>query len=86
MSTDVVARSVSAFESLLCTLQGKSAQSSTHAELEEHLEQAGRGLLRQLLQDHLDLRARKEDEAARREARSRVVGSDGCWASVASNS
>jgi hypothetical protein len=77
VSADLFARSVSAFESLLCTLQGKSAQSWTHAELEEHLEEVGRRLLRQLLQDHLDLRARREEMAARREARPRVVGSDG---------
>ncbi|MHC5260834.1 ISKra4 family transposase [Streptomyces sp. UC4497] len=77
VSADLLAGSVSAFESLLRTLQGKPAQLLTHAELEEHLEEAGRGLLRQLLQDHLDLRARREEEAARREARPRVIGSDG---------
>lgn len=38
---------------------------------------AGRHLLRQLLQDHLDLRARGEEQAARREVRPQVAGSDG---------
>ncbi|MBC9719705.1 hypothetical protein H9Y04_45340 [Streptomyces sp. TRM66268-LWL] len=74
---DLFAGSVSAFESLLHTLQGKPAQSWTHAELEEHMEEAGRQLLRQLLQDHLDLRARREEEAARREVQPRVIGPDG---------
>lgn len=33
----------------------------THAELEEQLDERGRELLRQLHQDHLDLRAARED-------------------------
>lgn len=77
VSADLFARSVSAFESLLHTLQGKPSQSWTHAELEEHLEEAGRQLLRQLLQDHLDLRARREEEEAGQKAPSRMIGSDG---------
>ena len=77
VSADLFARSVSAFESLLRTPQGELASLWTHAELEEHLEEAGRRLLRQLLQDHLDLRARREEEASRREEQSRVVGPDG---------
>lgn len=49
----------------------------THAELEEHLEEAGRQLLRQLMQDHLDLRARREEEAVRSGGHRRVAGLDG---------
>ncbi|PYC61898.1 hypothetical protein C7C46_33595, partial [Streptomyces tateyamensis] len=48
-------------ETLMGTLSGGDADAWTHAELEEHLETAGRELLRQLLQDHLDLRAVREE-------------------------
>lgn len=61
-TTDPFARSVSAFETLRCTLSGSDATAWTHAELEERLDVAGRELLRQLLQDHLDLRASLEEE------------------------
>ncbi|MFD6287522.1 ISKra4 family transposase [Streptomyces sp. NPDC060205] len=77
VSADPFVRSVSAFESLLRTLQGELASLWSHAELEEHLEQAGRGLLRQLLQDHLDLRARREQEAVRAGIHPPVIGPEG---------
>ncbi|WP_344443667.1 ISKra4 family transposase, partial [Streptomyces kunmingensis] len=77
VSTDPFVRSVSAFESLLHTLQGELASLWSHAQLEEHLEQAGRSLLRQLLQDHLDLRARREQETVRAGTHPRVRGPDG---------
>ncbi|KUF15044.1 ISKra4 family transposase [Streptomyces silvensis] len=77
LCADPFARSVSAFESLTGTLSGQAAASWTHAELEEHLEEAGRELLRQLLQDHLDLRSRREEDAVRDGGRPSVTGPDG---------
>lgn len=44
----------------------------THDELEELLDARGREILRQLLQDHLDLRALREENAARAHPRSRI--------------
>ena len=76
-SADPFARSISAFESLTAALSGQTATSWTHAELEEHLEAAGRTLLRQLLQDHLDLRARREEDAVRAGTHPHVIGPDG---------
>jgi hypothetical protein len=48
------------FEEIVGWLEGADAGSLTHAELEDDLDQRGRELLRRLLQDHLDLRARRE--------------------------
>ncbi|MCX5315862.1 ISKra4 family transposase [Streptomyces sp. NBC_00154] len=76
-TADPFARSVSAFETLMCTLSGTDASAWTHAELEEHLDAAGRELLRQLLQDHLDLRAMREEEQVRAGSRPLVVGPEG---------
>ncbi|MEU9617300.1 ISKra4 family transposase, partial [Streptomyces sp. NPDC048209] len=76
-TTDPFARSMSAFESLMHTLSGGDASVWTHAELEEHLDAAGRELLRQLLQDHLDLRARREEEQIRAGGRPAVMGPEG---------
>lgn len=76
-SADPFVRSVSAFESLTRTLLGEEAAGWTHVELEEHLQAVGRELLRQLLQDHLDLRARREEEQVRAGVHPVVVGSDG---------
>jgi hypothetical protein len=53
-----------AFECLVSTLAGAPARGMAHDELELLLEQQGRELLRQLMQDHLDLRARTEEAAA----------------------
>jgi hypothetical protein len=60
------------FETTLSWLQSGEAAGITHAELEEKLEAQGRELLRRLCQDHLDLRALRE------ERQSEVVGSEGC--------
>ncbi len=49
---------------------GAEAASASHGELEEDLDRRGRELLRRLLQDHLDLRARREE-------RTEVVDHDG---------
>jgi hypothetical protein len=76
-TADPFARSVSAFETLTDTLSGDQADTWTHAELEEHLDAAGRDLLRQLLQDHLDLRAHREEDQVRAGARPVVLGPEG---------
>jgi hypothetical protein len=52
-------------------LSGPEAACLTHAELEEQLDTQGRELLRRLHQDHLDLRA------AREQRREKVTGADG---------
>ncbi|MFD7836160.1 ISKra4 family transposase [Streptomyces sp. NPDC059761] len=76
-TADPFARSVSASETLMCTLSGSDASAWTHAELEEHLDAAGPELLRQLLQDHLDLRGVREEEQVRAGVDSIVVGPEG---------
>lgn len=48
------------FEQMLGFLGGDEAAALTHAELEDQLTSQGRELLRQLCQDHLDLRACRE--------------------------
>lgn len=62
---DAYAASRGAFERLVSTLASDPARDMVHDELAELLEQQGRELLRKLMQDHLDLRARKEETAAR---------------------
>lgn len=74
---EAFARSVSAFDLLTATLSDQTAGAWTHAELEEHLRGAGRALMRQLLQDHLDLRAIREEEHLRARPDLRVTGPDG---------
>ncbi|MFN2504125.1 MAG: ISKra4 family transposase [Acidimicrobiales bacterium] len=58
------------FEDIVGWLEGTEAGSSSHGELEDDLDRRGRELLRRLLQDHLDLRAQREE-------RVEVVGIDG---------
>jgi hypothetical protein len=48
------------FESALGFLEGAQAAELKHAELETELEVKGRELVRQLMQDHLELRAQRE--------------------------
>ena len=48
------------FESLVLFLEGDESGGLDHAELETRLERDGRALLRQLFQDHLELRAARE--------------------------
>jgi hypothetical protein len=60
---DPFARSRTGFESLVEDLAGGRAGQMTHDQLEELLETRGRELKRQLLQDHLDLRAVREEQA-----------------------
>jgi hypothetical protein len=54
------AQSRQCFEETVSWLVGTQAGGLSHAVLEQRLEVAGRELLRQLLQDHLDLRAVRE--------------------------
>ena len=48
------------FETMVSFLQAEQAGALKHAELETRLDTQGRELLRQLLQDHLDLRAERK--------------------------
>lgn len=59
------------FESLVGFLTGSRAAEMSHGELEEWLGADGRELLRQLYQDHLDVRAQREPRLPE------VTGSDG---------
>ncbi len=53
-------RSRARFETLAGFLEGEAAATLAHSELESRLEVDGRELLRSLLQDHLDMRAGRE--------------------------
>jgi hypothetical protein len=54
-------RSAALFEGLVEELADPAYAAVTHAELERHVEAWGRELLRQLFQDHADLRAVREE-------------------------
>jgi len=49
------------FETIVVLLEGEEASGFEHGELEEHLEQRSRELFRRLFQDHLILRAQREE-------------------------
>lgn len=49
------------FDKVVSWLEGAESARLTHAELEAQLQSEGRELLRRLLQDHLDLRAEREE-------------------------
>ena len=68
---DPFARSRSCFESLAGDLAGGRAGEMTHDQLEELVVVRGRELERQLLQDHLDLRALREEQALPAEGQAR---------------
>ena len=70
------AASVDLFTALVAELQGAEAAGLTACELEELLAGRGREVQRQLLQDHLDLRAAREEHSAR-EQHAPAVGADG---------
>ena len=70
------AASADLFTSLVAELEGPAAAGLTACELEDRLAERGREVQRQLLQDHLDLRAAREEQAAR-EHRFPAVGADG---------
>jgi hypothetical protein len=59
------------FESLIGFLDGADAAGLSHAELEERLDRDGRELLRRLLDDHLALRAAREQRV------DEVIGDEG---------
>jgi len=69
-AADGFAASGDRFGAVVSWLDGEEAGRLTHGELEAQLGTAGRDLIRQLLQDHLDLRA------AREERRTGVTGAD----------
>jgi len=60
---DAFGASRAVFDELVATLWSAKAAGWTHDQLEEHLETDGRELLRRLYQDHLDLRALREQHA-----------------------
>ena len=59
------AASADAFAALVAELEGPGTAGLTACELEDLLAERGREVQRQLLQDHLDLRAAREEQAAR---------------------
>ncbi|MGW0828333.1 ISKra4 family transposase [Streptomyces sp. NPDC002845] len=62
-TADPFARTRRCFEDLIGQLSGERAARMTHEKLEELIETRGREAQRQLLQDHLDLRALREEQA-----------------------
>lgn len=68
---DAFAQSRACFKGIKEWLSGPVAGGLTHAELEEQLGARGRELLRRLHQDHLDLRAAREQRLEE------VTGADG---------
>jgi hypothetical protein len=70
------AASAELFTTLVQELQSAEAAGLTAFELEDLLAERGREVQRQLLQDHLDLRAVREEQAAR-EHRPAATGADG---------
>ncbi len=70
------AASADLFTILVEELQSAEAAGLTACELEDLLAERGREVQRQLLQDHLDLRAAREEQAARQHHRS-ATGADG---------
>jgi hypothetical protein len=70
---DVFRRSNEAFETIKVHLRSHETMAMTHAEVERLLHDDGMKLLRQLLQDHLDLRSLREQE----EGFVEVLGADG---------
>jgi|SRR5450759_2790679 len=64
-------RSRQRLEALVSSLADPAAGEATHPQLEDQLAASGRELVRSLLQDHLDLRAVREDKSPD------VTGADG---------
>ncbi len=73
---DPFAVSKGMFAALAAELAGPAAAVLTASELEEFLDERGREVLRQLLQDHYDLREAREEQQAR-EHPGPVTGADG---------
>ncbi len=74
---DAFDRSRTAFAALTATLASAEAGGWTHDQLEGHLETGGREVLRLLLQDHLDLRALREQHAVTQGRVGPVIDADG---------
>jgi hypothetical protein len=73
---DSFAVSKAMFAALAAELAGPAAAGLTACELEDLLDERGREVIRQLLQDHFDLRAAREEQQAR-EHPGPVTGADG---------
>src|SRR5258708_14706667 len=73
---DPFAASMKLVTALVAELQAAEAAGLTAYELEQFVAGRGREVLRQMVQDHLDLRAAREQETAR-EHGAAVVGPDG---------
>ena len=73
---DPFAISKAMFAALAAELAGPAAAGLTAFELEELLDERGREVVRQLLQDHYDLRDVREEQQAR-EQRAPATGPDG---------
>jgi hypothetical protein len=73
---DPFAISTAMFTALAAELCGPAAAGLTASELEDLLDERGREVIRQLLQDHYDLRAAREEQQAR-EQRAPAAGPDG---------
>ncbi len=68
--TDAFAAARHSCEEMLCWLEGTESAALTHAELEDQVGRRGREVQRLMLQDHLNLRALREE-------RVRVIDSEG---------
>jgi hypothetical protein len=73
---DPFAVSRNLFDVLAAELAGPAAAALTACELEDLLDERGREVQRQMLQEHLDLRAKREEQRARNQ-RALVTGTDG---------
>jgi hypothetical protein len=73
---DPFAASMKLVTALVADLQAREAAGLTAYELEQFVAGRGREVLRQMVQDHLDLRAAREEETAREHGRA-VAGPDG---------
>src|SRR5260221_11540210 len=76
---DPFARSRLRFESLVGDLSGGRTGQMTHDQLEELVEDQGRELQRQLLQDHLDPRAAAEEQALPAQGEARRLAAPWRW-------
>jgi hypothetical protein len=74
---DAFGASRAAFDALTRTLGGRQAAGWTHDQLEDHLFVHGRELLRLLVQDHLDLRAVREQHAVAQGRAAPVTDAEG---------
>jgi hypothetical protein len=73
---DRFAASRNLFDALAAELAGPAAAALTACELEDLLDERGREMQRQMLQEYLDLRAEREEQRAR-DQRAPVTGTDG---------